>query len=130
MRKIPRISDSEWNIMKLFWENSPRTANDIIENLSHSKTWSPKTVKSLINRLVKKGALDFEKKGRVYSYFPLVSKSECIRIEKKSILAKLYDGELQAMLKSFIEDEEFTDEDIHELTEILKTKGKNNDTII
>ena len=123
MKRIPRISESEWQIMKRVWEHSPCTANDIIESLPKSTKWSPKTVKTLINRLVNKGVLDYEKNGKVYSYFPVISKSDCIKVEKKSIVEKLYDGELNLMLKSFIEDEDFTDEEINELMAILKKKA-------
>ena len=64
MKQIPKISESEWQIMKLLWAKSPSTANEIVKALSATTAWKPKTIKTLINRLVKKQALGYEKKGR------------------------------------------------------------------
>jgi len=123
---IPRISDAEWRIMKLLWEESPRTSNDIIELLDDAEEvdWNPKTIKTLLNRLVKKGALDYDQEGRSYLYFPRVSESECRREERKSFLHRVYSGSLKPMLAAFIEDEQLTPEDIEELKSILEQKEK------
>ncbi|GBK61102.1 hypothetical protein PbDSM24746_11060 [Paenibacillus macerans] len=59
MSQIPRISEAEWEVMKVFWQSSPASANDVIEALSDDKDWKPATVKTLINRLLKKKALGF-----------------------------------------------------------------------
>ena len=130
MKKIPGISDSEWVIMKILWESHPQTANSIIDKIPRTTGWNPKTVKTLINRLVKKNAVKFEKAGKEYLYSPSVKKEECIRVEKKSLLEKLYDGERKSMLKSFIEEEDLTENEINELMELLKRKadkhGKND----
>jgi len=58
--------------MEVLWDHAPQTANDIVEALLPSTDWNPKTVKTLINRLVNKGALTFEKSGRTYLYSPAV----------------------------------------------------------
>lgn len=63
MRKVPRISESEWEVMKVLWESSPLTANDIVEVLSKRASWQRETIRTLINRLVQKKAVRFEKKG-------------------------------------------------------------------
>lgn len=126
MKKIPKISESEWVIMKILWTSSPQTANQIIKSIPKSNKWSPKTIKTLLNRLVKKSALNFKQIGKEYEYFPIITKSDSLKAEKKSIVDKLYDGQIKSMLISFIEDEKFTSDEINELTEILKKKaGKN-----
>ena len=79
MNNIPKIAESEWRIMKILWEDSPKTANEIVELLSKETNWSPKTIKTLLNRLVKKEALGFKKEGRTYFYYPLVSKDKCAK---------------------------------------------------
>ena len=68
MKKVPRISESEWMVMRVLWERSPLTANEVVERLSSKARWKPKTVKTLIDRLVKKGAVKFEKEGRRHKY--------------------------------------------------------------
>ena len=122
MNNIPKIAESEWRIMKILWADSPKTANEIVESLKAETNWNPKTIKTLLNRLVKKQALGFEKEGRTYNYYPLVSRDEYARTERKSILNRVYDGSLKPMLASFIEEENLSLEEIDELKQILEQK--------
>lgn len=125
MNNIPKIAESEWRIMKILWSESPKTANEIVELLSKETKWNPRTTKTLLNRLVKKEALGFKKESRTYLYYPLVSKDECAKKERHSVLNRVYDGALKPLLVSFIEDEKLTADDIEELKQILnQKKGK------
>jgi BlaI family penicillinase repressor len=56
-KELPRIADSEWRVMQVLWEHGPQTANDIVHALSGEVSWKPRTIKTLISRLVKKGAV-------------------------------------------------------------------------
>ncbi len=123
MKKIPRISESEWEVMKLLWGKSPLTANDVVKMLPQ-KTWKPKTIKTLLNRLVKKQALGYEKKGREYDYYPLVKEAECVKAESRSFLQRVYGGATKPMLAAFLESEKLSPEDIKELKKILNQKGR------
>ena len=79
MKKTPRISETEWEVMKVIWAEAPCTAGQIIELLTRADpTWHPKTVKAFLNRLVKKRVLGFRKEGRAYLYRPLVREGECV----------------------------------------------------
>lgn len=122
---IPKISEAEWRVMTLLWDKAPRTSNEIIDILEHDNSvdWNPKTIKTLLNRLVNKGALDFDKEGRSYLYYPKVQEAECRRAERRSFLSRVYSGALKPMLAAFIEDEKLTKEDIEELKRILEEKG-------
>ncbi|MBN1997813.1 BlaI/MecI/CopY family transcriptional regulator [candidate division KSB1 bacterium] len=122
---VPRISDAEWRIMKLLWDKSPRTSNEIIEILDAAEgvDWNPKTIKTLLNRLVNKGALVYEKSGRSYLYLPKVGEKECKRLERQSFLDRVYSGSLKPMLAAFLEDENMTQSDIDELKKILDQKS-------
>lgn len=122
MSQIPRISEAEWEVMKVFWQSSPASANDVIEALSDDKDWKPATVKTLINRLLKKKALGFHKEGKTYLYSPLVTEEECIRAESKSFLKRLYGGALKPMFVQFLKEEKLTEEEIKELKQILDEK--------
>ena len=124
MKNIPRISASEWQVMTIVWEKHPITTNEVVECLSENTEWQPKTIMTMLNRLVKKGALGFEKKGRVYSYFPLVKQSECVKAESKSFLERVYGGALKPMLANFLEETELSDNEIKELKQILNKKRK------
>lgn len=119
MKEIPRISEAEWEIMKVIWTKFPLSANQIIESLSNSIDWKPKTVKTLISRLVKKHALGYSQENRIYFYFPLVDSDECLRAENQSFLNRVYDGALKPMLINFLREEKLTAEEIEELKSIL-----------
>ena len=87
MPKIPRISEVEWEIMRVIWERSPISASEIIDALVASDaSWHPKTAKTLLNRLVKKGALGFSKEGRLYLYRPLAAEKDCVDVASASFL--------------------------------------------
>ena len=64
LKRIPKISESEWAVMKVLWKESPLTANEIVGILTKRSDWKKETVRTFINRLVQKKAIGFEKKGR------------------------------------------------------------------
>lgn len=117
-----QISDSEWIVMKVIWEYETITANEIIDQLTPDMDWAPKTIKTMLNRLVSKGILGYTKEGRSYSYYPLVSSSETIEEENKTFIEKVYNGDFSSMLASFVEQNEFSEEEIEELKNILESK--------
>jgi BlaI family penicillinase repressor len=124
MRTTPKISNSEWHVMRVFWENAPLTANQVVDAMADDTTWKSKTVKTLINRLVKKGALQYIEEGRAYLYSPTVKEEDCIRTESRSFLQRTFAGALMPMLVHFIEDEKLSDPEIDELKRILEEKRK------
>jgi len=125
MSTLPKISEAEWEIMKLIWKTNPLTSEEIINQLSVRMVWSAQTIKTFITRLIKKEAIGFEKKGRIYYYYPLLSEAECIRSENEFFLKKVYDGALNMLFTKFLE-EELSLEQIEELESILKDKKEKN----
>ncbi len=125
MSTLPKISEAEWEIMKLIWKSNPLTSEEIINQLSTKMKWSAQTIKTFITRLIKKGAIGFEKKGRIYCYYPLLSEEECISSENEFFLKKVYDGALNMLFTKFL-DEELSLEQIEELESILKDKKVKN----
>ena len=127
MEKQPNISGAEWEIMKVLWNKSPVTANEVVERLADKQSWSPKTVKTLINRLVGKGAVGFEKNGRQYHYSWLLSESECVRAETRSFISRVRNSganTLKPMLAAFLQEQELSAVEIEELKRILERKAK------
>jgi BlaI family penicillinase repressor len=124
MSRTPRISEAEWEIMKICWSRSPVSAQDIIDALAGGKAWHPKTVKTLLNRLVKKHALGFHKDGRAYLYHPRVSESDCVAAESQSFLDRVFGGSLQPMLAHFVERRKLSPAEIAELKTLLKPRDK------
>ncbi|MFQ6036686.1 MAG: BlaI/MecI/CopY family transcriptional regulator [Sedimentisphaerales bacterium] len=124
MKRLPKISESEWLVMQVLWSKGPLTANDIVKQLTGKTKWKPKTIKTLINRLAKKKAVKFQKEGRKYRYYPAVSESKCVRTETQSFLRRVYRDATKPMLAAFLEDAELSADDIKEFKKILDQKGK------
>jgi BlaI family penicillinase repressor len=124
MKQLPKISESEWLVMQVLWEKNPLTANEIVEKLSGKTKWKPKTIKTLITRLTNKGAIKYEKEGRLYKYYPAVSKDVCVRMERRSFVRRVYGGISKPMVASFLEDAELSADDIAELKKILDEKAE------
>jgi BlaI family transcriptional regulator, penicillinase repressor len=119
-----RISDAEWLIMKVLWQESPLTASLVIEGLKPNTNWSPKTIQTLISRLVKKGALGVNKESSLNQYYPLVFQEECMREETNSLLQKVYEGSLHLLLANFVKGENLSQKEIQELRNLLDEKMK------
>ena len=123
MPKLPKISETEWEIMKAVWPSSPVSAGDIIARLqAQDPEWHPKTVKTLLNRLVRKKALGFKKEGRAYLYRPLVSEKQCVKLASASFLDRVFGGALKPMLAHMIEQRKLSGAEIDELKRILEGK--------
>jgi BlaI family penicillinase repressor len=122
--KTPRISDHEWEVMKVLWSQSPCTAGQVIEELlRQDASWHPKTVKTFLTRLVNKQVLAFRKEGRAYVYFPLFSEKECVRAATESFLQRVFGGSLRPMLAHFIEEKKLSRREIQDLKKILEEGG-------
>ena len=119
MKKLPKISDSEWEIMKIIWQNDSITSTKIINELQEKTNWKASTIKTLINRLLNKEAISFTKKGKEYYYFSIVSEEECIKEESKSFLSKVFNGSLNSMVVNFVKSQKLTKTEIDELKSIL-----------
>ena len=124
MKEIPGISNTEWLVMKVIWANSECTASRIIDELAGSTKWKPKTVKSLISRLLKKQAIGFREENRAYIYYPLVTEEECVKLESQSFLDKVFGGEINMAIANFIESKKLSEQQIDELRKMLDEKEK------
>ncbi|UCE47461.1 MAG: BlaI/MecI/CopY family transcriptional regulator [Phycisphaerales bacterium] len=122
MKRTPKISQAEWEVMEVLWTSSPRTANDIVEELTGQTAWKRETIRTLINRLVTKKALAFEKKGRQYHYSPRVSRAQCVRAETESFVSRFGAGSIEPMLAAFVEGGHLSAEKIAGLRRILDEK--------
>ena len=123
MKPIPKISETEWEVMQVLWAKSPLAAGEIIDALvAADPTWHPKTAKTLLNRLVKKKALGFQKDGRAYLYRPLVKEAECVKAVSESFLDRVFGGSLTPLLAHFVEHRKLSSSEIRELKRLLEEK--------
>ncbi|AFH82404.1 Penicillinase repressor [Bacillus anthracis str. H9401] len=125
--QLPKISEAELEIMKVLWLKSPQTANEIIEELEDPMDWKPKTIRTLINRLVQKEAVSYHQdKGRMYAYYPLVSQDNYLQVETKSLLKRFCGAAFKPLLVNFLKEEKLSSEDINELKRLLDEKTEEN----
>ena len=125
MNKLPEISEAEHQVMKVIWGYNPITAMEVIETLAETTDWKPKTVKTLLNRLLKKKAVGYEKNGREYNYFPLIEEADFVKAESRIFLKRIFGGAMKPMLVTMAENEDLTLEDLDELRKfIMEKKGK------
>lgn len=119
MKPLPQISEAEFEVMKIVWKYAPISTNEITERLVKTTTWSPKTIQTLIKRLVTKGALSYEKQSRVFVYTPLVGEAEYIGQESNTFLNRFYDGNITAMLSAYINNDRLSEAEIDQLRSLL-----------
>jgi len=122
MRKMPKISEAEWEVMKVLWERAPLTANEIVETLSRETKWQRETIRTLIHRLVQKQAVAFRKEGRQHQYSPVVAEAECVKAETRSLLRRFRVGAIEPMLATLVEEQRLSAEQVNRLKEILEGK--------
>ncbi len=113
--------------MNVFWSQSPLTANQVVDLLKASTSWGDKTIRTLISRLVGKGALAFDVIGREYHYYPTLSEAECVRAEAHSFLAKIRSAAIRPLLATFLEADALSEEDIAALKAMLNEKRTSDD---
>lgn len=119
MKNLPQISEAELEVMKIIWKHPSINTNEVIEKLSKTSEWSPKTIQTMLLRLLKKGALNHYKEGRVFVYTPNVAESDYVENESHSFLNRFYNGTLNSMVLNFLENDKLSDNEINELYQIL-----------
>ncbi len=115
-----RISDAEHAVMEALWEESPLTAADVCERVCRERDWSMPTVKTLLGRLVSKGAVDTQPDGRRFLYSPLIARSDYVGSESKRLVERLFGGRAAPLFAHLAESEALTEEDLSEIEALLK----------
>lgn len=123
MKQHISISESEWTVMKIIWEEPPKALQDILSALKHTQ-WSTTTIQTYLARLVKKGALTTERQGKGYLYYPAVSEGDCQLAEGKSFLNRVYDGSLAKMVSGFVKNGDLSAEELQKLKKLLEEQDE------
>lgn len=124
MHALPHISEAEFEVMKIVWKSAPINTNEITERLLKTTSWRAKTIQTLIKRLVTKGALTYEKQGRVFVYTPLVEENEYISQQSNSFIKRFYDGDISAMLSAYLENNQLSETELNHLRSLLSKKSR------
>ena len=117
-----QISDSEWDVMEPIWAVGACTAADVIKQLRATHDWNHSTIRTLLARLVEKGALEYDVDGSRYIYRAAVSRQRCVRQEGRTFLDKVFDGDVGALLAHFVADAALDDDQIEQLRQLLARK--------
>jgi len=124
MAKQPRISDAEWIVMETLWACSPMSADQVVAAISSRVDWKEPTIKTMLNRLVRKKALKYQTEGKRYLYRPAVSRQACVRDESQSFARRIFGGEVGAMIAHFVSDARLSQKQIEELRRLLDEKAR------
>ena len=129
MSKLPQISEAEFEVMKVSQKYAHISTNEVTEKLTQTTDWSPKTIQTMLKRLVTKKALTYEKQSRVFVYTPLVPETEYIRQESNSFLNKYYNGNIVSMLTSYLEDDKLSKTELDTLRHLLSDTHEQEEFI-
>ncbi len=122
-----QISDAEWIIMNLVWESQPVDARHVIDQLAEDNHWSAATVKTMLHRLVKKGALSHRAEGKRYLYHAKVRRQGCVRQASRSFLDRVFGGQAAPALLHFVKNSQLTPDEVAQLRDLLDAKDQGND---
>jgi BlaI family transcriptional regulator, penicillinase repressor len=121
--KSVKISDAEWQVMNVLWDRSPLTGGEIIAALETKSAWRPRTIRTLLDRLVGKGTLKVLSDGK-RRFAPVVSLEACVRVESRSFVDRVFGGRPASMLLHIIKDAKLTPDEINQLKKLLSEKQK------
>lgn len=124
MSKNPRISDAEMQLLQLLWREAPLGATDIADRLPPDRQWSLTTVKTLLSRLVAKGALTTEQEGRRFLYCPAVAQDEVAGRQANSLIEQLFGGRVSPLVAQLAEQRDIDPVDLDELEALIRKLRK------
>lgn len=124
MPPIPQISDAEWEVMKALWTSHDLTAGQIVDLVAAEQKWRPRTIKTLLARLVKKGAVAVEADGRRFVYRARVQRDAVIRRETKSFLSRVFDGAAAPAIVHFLDNAKLSPQEIQKLRDRLDREAQ------
>ncbi len=120
-----QLTNTEWSVMECFWDESPRTAMQVVKYLSENKGWAKSTTMTMLGRMEKKGLITAEVSGKHKVYTSSVKQGDAIRNETNSFLDKVYKGSVGMMINAMVNTNDLSDDDINELYDTLKKLKEN-----
>ena len=113
-----RVSESEYKVMEVLWQESPLSSGEVVARLQQTD-WTEKTVKSFLNRLVKKQVVSFTRDGRRYLYSPAVARDQVLGEESSSLLNRVFNGDIKQLLATFVQNKQLSQEELDYLKGLL-----------
>lgn len=122
--KITSLSNSEWHIMENLWEESPKTATQLIKAMEEETGWAKSTTKTVLKRMEQKGCIAYREGERAREYYPLLKRDEVVESETSSFINRIYNGSLGLMVNTLVKKQEISDQEMEELYQIIKEARK------
>lgn len=119
-RKQIAISEAESVLMQIIWDRGPLTTEDVIAALGRRPKWGESTVKTLLNRLLNKGALSAEKDNRRYVYSAVLTREEWLANESHGFLDRVFGGRVAPLVSYFSQQKKLAKDDIDELKRLIR----------
>lgn len=114
------ITEAELSVMEALWAESPLTASTVTERVADERGWSPQTVKTLLSRLVEKGAVSHEKDGRRFLYAPIIARGDYAAGESRRLVDRLFGGKVTPLVAHLAEADSLSDEDVAEIEKLIR----------
>lgn len=115
-----QISEAESVVMDVLWARSPLGADEVVQALAGRQDWQEATIKTLLNRLLNKGAIRAEKEGRRYLYAPQIKREDWVLEESRGLLDRLFDGRVAPLVAHFSAHRKLSGKDVAELRKLLE----------
>jgi predicted transcriptional regulator len=117
---MERITDAEFAVMEVLWDEAPLTALEVADRVPTERSWSVRTVKTLLSRLLEKNILSHVEEGRRYLYRPAVAREDYVARESGRMLDRMFGGRVTPLVAHLAERNQLTAEDIAEIEALLK----------
>ena len=127
VKKKINISESEWYIMNVLWDNEGLELKEITNKLMDNTNWKSATIRTMLLRLINKGFVKADTSTGVYKYFAIIDKENCVKEEAKSFLDRIYKGSISQFISSFAKSGDISEKEKNEILEIISSMEDNND---
>ena len=121
------LSDGEWKLMNLLWDESPLTIGSMVAALKDDTAWTKATINIMLNRLADKGAVRIDAALPRKLFYPLLARDDAVRQEARNTLSKIKTGGLGLLVSTMARESDLSDAEIDELYRILKEGRRGHD---
>ena len=127
MSKVPQISEAEWQVMGVVWDRGPSTAQEVVAALHEAgHDWHERTIKTMLNRLLKKEALAADAEGKRYVYRAAVRREACVKQASRSFLDRVFGGDAMLAMVHLAKQAELSPHEVDQLQRMLSEKEKRS----
>ncbi len=116
-----KISDSEWKIMKVLWQEPHLSLGEIVGKLKADTSWSSTTIRTMIGRLMGKGVVGADKSHNNFRFFPLASQKDCQQTVAESFVDRAFEGSISLMVAALLSGKKIHQDELAELKQIIET---------